>query len=216
LLRYLIGHRGASGYEPENTLRSLSRAFRDGANAVELDLRATADGRIVVIHDRTLDRTTDGEGRVDELGFQEIRSLDAGDGERIPTFDEVLDLARGSGGTIFAEVKVRGFEEEILSAVHEKGAEDIVVFFGIRAAIERIHDLDPSMPCTYPGNFRVGVSPLTRENITEMHDRDLALIHGDIDDESEMSRLIDLGLDGIITNYPVRLSRVFRNHGRGG
>jgi glycerophosphoryl diester phosphodiesterase len=72
------------------------------------------------------------------------------------------------------------------------------------------------MPCTYPGNFRVGVSPLTRENITEMHDRDLALIHGDIDDESEMSRLIDLGLDGIITNYPVRLSRVFRNHGRGG
>lgn len=214
MLRYLIGHRGASGYEPENTLRSFSRAFRDGANAVELDLRATADCRIVVIHDRTVDRTTDGEGRVDELGFQDIRSLDAGSGERIPTLDEVLDLARRWSGTIFAELKVQGFEEQILSAVHGKEAGDIVVFFGLQPAIGRIHALDPSVPCTYPGDFRVGVTPLSRENITELQDRGLVLIHGDIDDESEMSRLIDLGLDGIITNYPIRLSRVFHNRGR--
>ncbi len=221
MLRYLIGHRGASGYEPENTIRSFRRAFQDGANAIELDLRITADGHIVVIHDRTVDRTTNGEGRVDELSLQTFNSLDAGHGEHIATFEEVISLARGSRGTIFAEIKVQGIEEQLLSIVHENDAEDMVVFFGLQSSlppsssIRKIHGLDPSIPCTYPGNFRVGVDPLTKENIMKLHDQCLVLIHGDIDDESQMSRLIDLGLDGIITNHPMRLARVVREHREG-
>lgn len=214
MLRYLIAHRGASGYQPENTILAFRAAFQDGANAIELDLRITLDGQIVVMHDRTVDRTTGGEGKVEDLTLKTLRSLDAGQGEWVPTFQEVIDLAQTWKGTIFAEIKVRGIEEQLLSLVHQNNAQEMIVFFGLQPAIGRIHDLDPSISCTYPGKFRVGIEPLTKENIDQLHEQGLFLIHGDIDDESEMSRLIDLGLDGIITNYPNRLAKVLHKKGK--
>ena len=86
----VIAHRGARAIEPENTIRSFVRAGQVGADAIELDLRVTADGRLVVLHDATVDRTTDGTGAIAELSFVDVRRLDAGAGERIPTFEEVL------------------------------------------------------------------------------------------------------------------------------
>src|SRR5215475_8610435 len=80
----IIAHRGSMAIEPENTLRSFRRARSDGADEIELDLRLSADGEVVVIHDATVDRTTDGTGRVDAMSLDELRGLDAGLGERIP------------------------------------------------------------------------------------------------------------------------------------
>ncbi len=214
MLRFLIAHRGANGYQPENTILAFRQAFQDGANAIELDLRMTVDGHIVVMHDRTVDRTTSGEGKVENLTLKTIGSLDAGHGERVPTFQEVIDLAQTWRGTIFAEIKVGGIEEQLLSIVRQKNAQDMIVFFGLQSAIGRVHDLDPSISCTYPGKFRVGIEPLTKENLDQLHEQGLFLIHGDIDYESEMSRLIDLGLDGIITNYPNRLAKVLHRKGK--
>lgn len=102
----VVGHRGAAAAAPENTLPSLRRAVEDGADAVEFDLRATVDRRLVLIHDETVDRTTDGSGAVAEMTLEEIRELDAGhaftadrsrshpfrgEGVRVPTLEEALD-----------------------------------------------------------------------------------------------------------------------------
>ena len=98
-----IGHRGAAGLEPENTLRSFRRAAAEGADAIELDLRLTRDGRLVVLHDATVYRTTGGSGPVADMTLDEVRRLDAGRGEKVPTFEEVLE---GVGLPIYAELKV--------------------------------------------------------------------------------------------------------------
>jgi glycerophosphoryl diester phosphodiesterase len=82
----ITGHRGALGTEPENTLRSFRRAIADECDEIELDLRVTADDQLVVLHDATVDRTTSGSGEVAELVLDELRSLDAGLGEVVPTW----------------------------------------------------------------------------------------------------------------------------------
>lgn len=89
------GHRGASAELPENTLAAFRRALEQGAEGIELDVALSADGVAVVLHDATVDRTTDGTGDVAALTLQELRVLDAGGGERVPTLDEVLALAAG-------------------------------------------------------------------------------------------------------------------------
>lgn len=104
-----IAHRGGigDGY-PENTLAAFSHAIAAGADAIELDLRATRDGVIIVLHDATVDRTTDGRGRVASMTLAELRRLDAGQGERIPTLEEVLRLVAGTGVWLVLDVKQGG------------------------------------------------------------------------------------------------------------
>lgn len=101
-----IGHRGVMGVEPENTLRSFVRAERCGMDVIALDVRLSKDGALVVLHDAEVDRTTDGAGAVADLTLAELRGLDAGDGERVPLLDEVLDAVR----------------PPLLVAVHDRGA----------------------------------------------------------------------------------------------
>ncbi|MFJ1730089.1 glycerophosphodiester phosphodiesterase [Streptomyces sp. NPDC088254] len=86
-----IGHRGVMGVEPENTLRSFVAAERAGLDVVELDLHLSKDGALVVMHDADVDRTTDGSGPIADLTLDELRALDAGRGERVPVFEEVLE-----------------------------------------------------------------------------------------------------------------------------
>jgi glycerophosphoryl diester phosphodiesterase len=91
----IMGHRGASAYEPENTLRSFRRALEMGVAAVELDVRLTKDGRLAVIHDATLERTSNGRGRVKDFTLFELQKLVVGKGEAIPSLEEALALVRG-------------------------------------------------------------------------------------------------------------------------
>ena len=91
----IMGHRGAPADEPENTLRSFSRALAVGVAAVELDVQLTRDGRLAVIHDETLDRTTNGKGRVKDFTLAELQRLDAGRGEPVPSLEEVFALVQG-------------------------------------------------------------------------------------------------------------------------
>jgi glycerophosphoryl diester phosphodiesterase len=101
---FTIGHRGVMAAEPENTLRSFLRAEAEGLDGIELDLHLSKDGALVVMHDETLDRTTDGTGPIAERTLEELRRLDAGLGERIPVFEEVLD-AIGPDLPVQAEIK---------------------------------------------------------------------------------------------------------------
>ena len=109
---YVLAHRGASGYAPENTFAAFDRAIEMGAPGAETDVRATADGVLVLLHDRTLDRTTDGHGPVAELELAGVQALDAGSwldprfaGERIPTADAFL--ARYGGCLLYTSPSPR-------------------------------------------------------------------------------------------------------------
>lgn len=102
-----VAHRGGIvDNVPENTLSAFRRAISLEADAIELDLRGTRDGHVVVLHDETLDRTTSGTGRVTDHDLAELKTLDAGGGERIPTYEEVLDLVSGTGVQLLLDIKV--------------------------------------------------------------------------------------------------------------
>src|ERR671938_850947 len=102
---WVVGHRGAMGHCPENTLASFERGLELGADWIELDVHLSRDGALIVIHDETLDRTTNGHGLVRERTLAELRQLDAGQGQRIPTLDEVLEWARAHETIVDIEIK---------------------------------------------------------------------------------------------------------------
>ena len=112
----IYAHRGTSATDPENTLRAFRHAVEVGADGIELDVHATSDRIPVVIHDRDVARTTNGRGNVDELPLADLSQLDAGDGERVPTFDDVLDLV-GDRVHLDVEVKQAGIERKVLAVL---------------------------------------------------------------------------------------------------
>jgi glycerophosphoryl diester phosphodiesterase len=115
-----FAHRGARGHAPENTLLAFDLAFDLGADAIECDVQRSRDGELVIIHDGTVNRTTNGAGAVAELSFADLRALDAGRvwriPQRIPTLAETLDLARRRGGALNLEIKGESVEESIGTA----------------------------------------------------------------------------------------------------
>ena len=135
----IIAHRGASGYAPENTLEAFRLAMDMGADGFELDVHMSRDGQLVVIHDDTVDRTTNGTGLVKELTLSQLQDLDASNGmeayrgARIPTLGEVFDLVRDTKHIVNVEVKTDdwfypGIEEACLALAKEKGMEDRVIY----------------------------------------------------------------------------------------
>ncbi|MBI2501862.1 MAG: glycerophosphodiester phosphodiesterase [Candidatus Latescibacteria bacterium] len=167
-----IAHRGASGagLAPENTLAAFEQAIQLGVDLIELDVQQSGDGRLVVIHDATLDRTTDLSGPVAEKSLAEIRRGDAGSwfspsfrGERVPLLEEVFDLARRRVLTL-VEIKGRHIAERVLQVVEEMGAEDQVVVQSFAPqTVRRLKLLAPALPAallvsslpTTPARIRV-------------------------------------------------------------
>lgn len=153
----VIAHRGASAYHPENTMSAFRRAYEMGAEMIELDILLSKDGIPVAIHDETLERTTNGKGKVAELTLKELKELDAGSwfddhhiGERIPTLEEVLEFAKGKIA-LNIEIKTEavtdhvhnGIEEKTLQLVKKHEMEGHVLFssFDYRA-ISHLRELD--------------------------------------------------------------------------
>jgi glycerophosphoryl diester phosphodiesterase len=133
---WVVGHRGASGYAPENTIASFRRAVELGAGFIETDLQVTRDVQVVAMHDSTLDRTTSGKGPVSHRTLDEIRVLDAGSwfdsdssrsfaGERVPTLNEILDLSRELDVNFYLEIKAGdtwGVEHAVAAALSDSNA----------------------------------------------------------------------------------------------
>jgi glycerophosphoryl diester phosphodiesterase len=161
----VVAHRGASAHAPENTMDAFRLAVEMGADAIELDVHRTRDDKLAVIHDDTLDRTTDATGAISELTLDEIRKADAGarftapDGSfpfagrglQVPTLAEVVDwLPEGIG--LVVELKARGAVDASVaalrdSAVRAAGRTSVISFD--EAAIDRAHELDPELPTGY-------------------------------------------------------------------
>ena len=233
-----IAHRGASGrgLAPENTLAAFEKALDIGVDMLEIDVRVTGDGQLIVLHDPSLDRTTDCEGIVRELGLEEIRQADAGDGERIPILREVFDLARHRA-PILLEIKSDFIAERVVQAIAEaQFAEQVVVQSFNPQTVERVKRLAPHLPAslligelpTAPSRLRarrlvsqvleIGANTLsiwhatlTPALIEEMRKRGIAVWAWTVDEEITMRDLAMMGVQGLVTNYPDVLNNVLED-----
>jgi glycerophosphoryl diester phosphodiesterase len=151
----VVGHRGAMGYRPENTMTSFAHALELGADWIECDVHLSSDGAVVVIHDETLDRTTNGHGLVKDHTLAELEALDAGAwfsaeyaSERIPTLDELLGFARDRRTVVDIEIKnaplyYAGIEDAVVAALDRNDmSENAIVISFDHAAVQRVKALD--------------------------------------------------------------------------
>ena len=130
----VIAHRGANRSAPENTLEAYRRAIELGCDYVEVDVRQTKDGVLVLMHDRTVDRTTDGSGTIEDLTLAEIRSLSAGSkfgpnwsGEKVPTFEQALEVCRGRI-RVYVDAKAGPVEEVFATIELHQMVHDVVIY----------------------------------------------------------------------------------------
>lgn len=144
------GHRGNPAEHPENTLASFRSAIELGVDMIECDVHLSSDGELVVIHDHTLERTTNGQGMVYQHTLAALRELDAGNGERVPVLAEVCELARGRVG-LCVEVKqipipYPGLEEKLVADLRELDVVDQVAVISFQhAAVKRLKELEPAL-----------------------------------------------------------------------
>lgn len=224
-------HRGASGQAPENTLPAFELALEQGADAFELDVQLTRDDEVVVIHDETLERTTDGHGWVADHSFEALRHLDASArrpgyaGARIPSLAEVFDLVRGTGTRVNVELKnsrmaYRGLEERVLALVDQYGMGERVVLssfnhyslrrlvgLGTRVQLGALYSEPLWKPWAYAR--RLGATALhpslaaTRRRVVERsHEHGIAVRVWTVNEPGDLRRMLRLKVDAVITNHP--------------
>ena len=227
---YVVGHRGAAGVVPENTLRGFRYAIELGVDYVECDVHLTRDGHLVVIHDETVSRTTNGRGRVRDLDFMIVRSLDAGEGQQIPTLDEVLATVRGRV-RLLCELKGEGVEDAAVDAVLARDMAEEVIFTSfhldrLARVRERGDDLQIGVIFRDPGEddlrravdlgaCSVGIHyrNLCLRLVDEAHNLGLDVRAWNPDTLREQKAMIALGVDGVSTNRPDILIRYLREQG---
>ncbi len=227
----VIAHRGASGHRPENTLPAYELAVEQGADMIEIDLHRTRDGAIVVTHDEEL-AGIGGRGEIAQATLAEVRALDAGAGEPVPTLDEVLDgfakripfnleLKRGK------QADYPGLEQATLDAVSQRGLLPRMLFSSFYdPVLARLRALSPEARVAllisrkFPQRAverakALGAEALnpeeslvTAELVREAHAAGLAVYVFTVDEEAELRRFLDLGVDGIFTNHPDRLRAI--------
>lgn len=229
---WVVGHRGAMGHSPENTMASFERGLELGADWIELDVHLSRDGALIVIHDETLDRTTDGHGLVRDHTLAQLKKLDAGDGQRIPTLDEVLDWARERNTVVDIEIKnaplyYAGIEPAVVSALDKAGmVEQVIVISFDHASVKRIKSLDQRVAtgvlyACRPTDAGVGLARaaeaaavlphwayVTADDVRAAHDAGLAVAPWATSEPHVLRQLIACGVDAIGTNHPDVLRRV--------
>ncbi len=232
-----IAHRGASGIAPENTLAAFKKALEIGVDAVELDLHGTADGEIVVIHDATLDRTTDLQGHINETPLETIRGADAGEwfdtefvGEPVPTLAEALACI-GKETIAVLEIKDPLIAEAVVAKIHETETLDTTVIISFHTEVlQTIRTLEPRIATGWLiGGFNKSIPPvalcqqlgelgssllnvnhelITAEFAYEIRRRGIALWCWTVDDIARMREMKAHGVQGITSNYPERFAMI--------
>ncbi|MFE4548429.1 glycerophosphodiester phosphodiesterase [Streptomyces sp. NPDC056785] len=212
-----IGHRGVMGVEPENTLRSFIAAQNAGLDLIELDLHLSKDGALVVMHDADVDRTTDGSGPISEMTLAELRALDAGRGERVPVFEEVLDAVRAP---LQAEIKDTAAARALADVMHRRdlvGRVEVSSFHdeaiaeitrlvpGVRTAlIASRYGVDVVDRAVEAGAATVclDIRRLTLEVVEYARTSGLRVIGWVVNTQDQLRLVRALELDGATTDYP--------------
>ena len=248
----VIAHRGGAGLWPENTLHAFEAAAALGADVIETDVRSTADGVLVVMHDATVERTTDGEGRVARLTLAELKRLDAGyrwspDGGRtfplrgrgltIPTLEEVFERLPGMRFNIEPKQDAPASSKLLCGVIRGRGMGGRVLVASFRLSLlaefrrecpevvtsaspSEVADLlaryeagldesySPSMGALQVPEYAGGLRVLTRGFVEAAHKRNLAVHAWTVNDAEAMRRLVGMGVDGLMTDYPDRLLEI--------
>lgn len=231
----IYAHRGSSIHAPENTLASFGKALEQGADGIELDVKLSADGEVVVIHDQTVNRTTSGQGRVNQLTLEQLRRLDAGswmgsafEGERIPTLEEVFELV---GGRMVILIELTnylspfdGLPQKTVELVRKFKLQDSVIFISFLPS--NLKAVKSEWPAAPVGILSLRGLPgmLPRSPISRRFSPDFSLPHYTdvtadfvakrgqegrrvnawvVNTSDGMRNMIDLGVDGIITDDPL-------------
>ncbi|MCX3060133.1 glycerophosphodiester phosphodiesterase [Streptomyces beihaiensis] len=212
-----IGHRGVMGVEPENTLRSFLAAQRAGLDVIELDLHLSKDGALVVMHDADVDRTTDGHGPIAEHTLSELRTLDAGCGERVPVFEEVVDAVDAplqaeikdtAAAHALAEVMIRRdlvHRVEVISFHDTAVAEIARLVPGVRTALVASRygtDVVERAVAVGSTTLVLNIRRLTQEIVEHARKADLRIIGWVVNTQDDLRLVRALGLDGATTDYP--------------
>ncbi|AZK92840.1 MULTISPECIES: glycerophosphodiester phosphodiesterase [Streptomyces] len=205
------------GVAPENTLRSFIRAERSGMDAVELDLHLSKDGALVVMHDEDVDRTTDGTGPVAEKTLAELRELDAGGGERVPVFDEVVDAVRCP---LQAEIKdiaaARALADVLLrrdlvrrvtvSSFHDDAVAEIAALVpGVRTVLIASRwggDVVDRAKAVGADWLALNIRRLTLETTERAHAEGLRVLGWVVNTQTQLRLARALELDGVTTDFP--------------
>jgi glycerophosphoryl diester phosphodiesterase len=221
---FIIGHRGAKAVEPENTLRAIREGMKC-ADYVEIDARLSRDGVPVVMHDATVDRTTDGRGPVGSFTFAELRTLNAGKGEKIPTLEEVCREVRGSCG-LFCEIKEPGSEAVVCEVLSREAPDDLWIVSFHAECITATRRLLPRAKTGLIISRKEGDIPeqtadlgadaillkyylLTTDLVSACHDRGLRVISWTLDTPAEFGKAADFGIDGLATDDPCAARQFF-------
>lgn len=229
----VIGHRGASGHAPENTLAAFRKAVALGATFIETDLQLSRDARFVAIHDATLNRTSNGQGTVHDMTLAEIRRLDAGSwfgsefaGERIPTLEELLQFSKNHDVVFYLELKPAGSwggEHALIGALRESGEipRTVVISFD-PSVVLNLRKIEPTLMTglLFDGQIgkpiekalEVGARQLavrgdlvTPALLAAARKNDLQVVCWTVNQPAHMRMLMAAGVDGIMSDYPDRV-----------
>jgi glycerophosphoryl diester phosphodiesterase len=217
-----IGHRGACGYRPENTLASIEYAIDLRCHFTEVDVRRTADGALVLLHDEQVNRTTNGRGHIADLTVEDTKKLDADTGQKVPTLEEALAIASGRIGLIL-ELKVPGLTYDACATVRSSGFNGPVIYASfLHEELQHVRRIDPkaqtlalfkrlpedpgataiSLQATHVG---IRIDTVTKPLVLCLHDARLLVFVYTVDNPAVIKRVKLLGVDGIISDFPDRV-----------
>ncbi|MFX1502484.1 MAG: glycerophosphodiester phosphodiesterase, partial [Promethearchaeota archaeon] len=222
----IIAHRGASSIAPENTLKAFQKAIELGADMIEFDVRKTIDDRIVISHDNNLIRITGKFGSIKNMTLEQLREFDFGEGEKIPTLKELINLTKGKID-FNCEVKVRGIEQKLVDIFRDADLLDSTLISSFKDdVLIKIQKIEPKLRLAALNPNKYGwisswvsrkkmikkakynrfyaINPihvlLNKRFIDKAHQSNLKIYPWTVNSESRMEDLVRLGVDGIITN----------------
>lgn len=228
----IIGHRGACGYAPEDTLAAFRNVLKLGLDTIDFDVHVAATGELVVIHDETVDRTTNGTGRVAEFSLEQLRQLDAGKGERIPLASEVLDLV-DKRAAINMELKTASTARPAAKLIkqyvlHNGWREDqfFVSSFDLDE-LELFTRLMPNVPAAAlyadrPTGFvsyakanniraiHMSAAFIEEKDVIRAHKHGLSILAYTINDIPTARRMAEMGVDAVFSDYPLEVAAYAR------
>jgi len=225
-----IAHRGATAYFPDNTLLAFQKAIEIGADAIELDVHLSSDGEIMVIHDEQIDRTTNGLGYVNQFSLEQLQSFQVGEVEKISTLTEVFDLVNRQ---CLINIELKSYEtaqkvvaliEHYVSEKNWKYVDFLVSSFDWNA-LKAVHSLNTNIQLgvlttadlELALDFAVTInayavhphfSLLTKESCNVIRQKNLLIFTWTVNEVDEIKRVLRLGVDGIISDYPDRISAI--------
>lgn len=232
----LIGHRGANKEAPENTLKSFQKAIELGADYIEFDIHMTKDNEIVIMHDANTYRTTGKEGLIKEMTLSELKKLDCGEGEKVPTLQELIDIAKDKIG-LQCEIKAEGLAKDLVKILGDESLiENTIISSFNHEELKIVQREEPKLKLAaleptgtgwitdwifkkkivdnaIQNNF-FAIHPLYKlinaDLIEYAHKNGLKVNAWTVDLKSAMKRLIDQGVDGIITNDIRKAKKVLK------